>query len=82
MSFTTLKKTQVAFLEEHLRGTNRTLTSDQARALYGIKNLRARVYDLRQIGLNVQTMPTKTTTRAAYKVSRRDIFGLQGKIFQ
>lgn len=81
MAFTQLKTTQVAFLERHLRGTNRTITEEQARATYGIQNLRARIYDLRQGGLNVKTIPTKTTGRSAYRVSRRDIFGYQGRTF-
>jgi hypothetical protein len=80
MAFTTLKSTQVAFLEKYLRGTNRTLTEAQAASLFGIQNLRARVSELRDVGLNVQTVPTKTTTRSAYRVSRRDIYGSQFKL--
>jgi len=77
MAFTELKTTQVAFLERHLRGTNRTLTEEQARSIYGIQNLRARVCELRKMGLNVTTVPTKTTSRSAYRMSRRDVFGSQ-----
>lgn len=81
MAFTSIKSTQVAFLEKHLRGTNRTLTESQAKSLYGVKNLRARLSDMRQAGLNVTRVSTKTTSRSAYRISRRDVFGDQFKIF-
>lgn len=77
MAFTILTSTQNKFLEDHLRGTTRTLTAAQAESLYGIQNLSARISELRGMGLNVQTVPTKTTTRAAYRMSRRDVFGGQ-----
>lgn len=81
MSFTTLKSTQVAFLEDHLRGNGRAISSAQAAATYGIMNLRARMSDLRKLGLRVRR--TKNTEgRSAYSVSRRDVFGAQFKIFQ
>ena len=81
MAFTQLKTTQNQFLEGYLRGTTRTLTSAQAESLYGIRNLRARVSELRDLGLNVKTVPTKTTGRVAYKMSRRDVFGDQFRLF-
>ena len=80
MAFTQLTTTQNKFLETYLRGTTRTLTSAQAESLFGIQNLSARVSELRDLGLNVQTVPTKTTTRAAYRMSRRDVFGGQFKM--
>ncbi len=80
MSFTNLKTTQNKFLETYLRGTDQTLTSAQARSLFGIQNLSARVSELRDLGLNVQTIPTKTTTRAAYRMSRRTTWGSQAKV--
>ena len=80
MSFTTLKSTQVAFLEKHLRGTNRVMSSAQAEATYGIKNLRARMTDLRQAGLTVRKS-TNTEGRTAYAVSRRDVFGDQFRLY-
>lgn len=80
MAFTKLKSTQNKFLENHLRGTTRTLTAKQAESLYGIQNLSARVSELRSLGLKVQTVPTKTTARAAYRMSRRDVFGDQFKL--
>jgi hypothetical protein len=79
MSFTQIKTTQNRFLETYLRGTDQTLTSAQARSLFGIQNLSARVSELRDLGLNVQTIPTKTA-RAAYRMSRRDVFGAQFKL--
>lgn len=79
MSFTTISTSQNKFLETYLRGTNRTLTATQADSLYGIRNLRARVSELRDMGLNVTTVPTKTTGRMAYRMSRRDVFGSQAR---
>lgn len=80
MSFTTLRSTQNKFLEQYLRGTNRTLTEAQAQSLFGVRNLRARICELRDLGLRVQTVPTKTTSRSAYRISRRDVFGMQSKV--
>jgi hypothetical protein len=79
MSFTTIRSTQNKFLEQYLRGTNKTLTEAQAKSLFGIENLSARVHELRALGLNVQTVPTKTTGRSAYRISRRDVAGSQFK---
>lgn len=80
MSFTTLKTTQVAFLEKHLRGTGREMSAAQAEATYGILNLRARMSELRQDGLVVRKT-TNTEGRTAYAVSRRDVFGDQFKLY-
>lgn len=80
MAFTSLKSTQVAFLEKHLRGTNREMSAAQARATYGIQNLRARMTELRQAGLTVRK-GVNTEGRTTYAVSRRDVFGDQFKIF-
>ncbi len=74
MAFTTLTTSQNEFLESYLRGTGRTLTSRQADALYGIKNLRARMSELRQLGLVVNRVPT-TVGVSAYKISARDVAG-------
>lgn len=68
-------KGQARFLENHLRGTGRTLTEAQASARYGIKNLRARAYDLRQAGLRVQVEDGK------YSLPSRDVTGSRAKIF-
>lgn len=80
MSFTTLTTTQNEFLESHLRGTNRSLSAAQAESTYGIMNLRARMSELRTAGLRVRTS-VNTEGRTSYAVSRRDIFGLQQKVF-
>lgn len=80
MSFTTLKSTQVAFLEKHLRGTNRSMSAAQAEATYGIKNLRARMTDLRQAGLRVRKS-MNSEGRTAYAVSRRDVYGSEFKLY-
>ena len=79
MAFTQLKTTQNKFLETYLRGTNQTLTPAQASAKFGIKNLSARINELRGLGLNIQTVPTKTTGKVAYRMSRRDVTGSQAK---
>lgn len=80
MAFTTLKSTQVAFLEKHLRGTGRAMSSAQARETYGIMNLRARISELRSLGLRVRKNKN-TTGRTAYAVSRRDVLGDQYHFF-
>ena len=80
MSFTTLTTTQKTFLESHLRGTGTAMSSAQARETYGIMNLRARMTELRQAGLRVRKH-INTKGRTAYSVSRRDVFGFQGKNF-
>lgn len=81
MSFTRLTTTQKVFLENYLRGTGRSITEAQARSTYGIKNLRARLTEFRQAGLRVVRVPTQTTGRSAWRVSRRDQEGLQGRRF-
>jgi len=80
MAFTHLTVSQVEFLEDYLRGTGRTLTEAQARATYGIGNLRARISDLRAVGLRIRREKT-LEGRAKYAVSARDITGSRAKIF-
>ncbi len=80
MSFTKLSTTQVVFLENHLRGTGRAISSAQARATYGIKNLRARMTEFRQAGLRVRKS-LNTEGRTQYSVSRRDVVGGQERRF-
>ena len=81
MAFTNLRSTQVEFLETYLRGTGRELSAAQAEATFGIQNLRARMTELRQVGLRVRKT-TNTKGRTAYAVSRRDVFGDQFKLFR
>jgi hypothetical protein len=80
MSFTQLSTTQLEFLENHLRGTDRSISSAQAESTYGIKNLRARMSEMRQVGLRVRKHKN-TEGRTAYSVSRRDTAGGQFKMF-
>lgn len=70
MSFTVLSTTQKDFLVSYLRGTGRELTSRQAESLYGIRNLRARMTELRQEGYKVRTAKNTVGT-TNYAVSRR-----------
>jgi hypothetical protein len=80
MAFTKLSTTQNQFLESYLRGTGRTLSARQADSLYGIKNIRARMTELRQAGLRVsRTMNTEG--RSAYSVSSRDVAGSRANVF-
>lgn len=78
MSFTTLSKPQNQFLEQYLRGTDRELSAAQARATFGIENLRARMSELRDLGLRVRTS-VNSEGRTAYKISRRDVLGSQAR---
>jgi hypothetical protein len=80
MSFTTIKSNQTAFLETYLRGTGKTITSADAKARFGIKNLSARMSELRDAGLVVR-VDTATTGKARYAVSARDMFGSRAKVF-
>lgn len=80
MAFTQLKQTQKQFLETHLRGTGRQLSSAQARETYGIMNLRARISEMRSGGLRV-TRQKNTSGLTAYSISRRDLAGSQGKVY-
>ena len=74
MSFAKLNTTQVEFLERYLRGTGRTLSSFEAREIYGIKNLRARMTDLRHSGLRVRRQVNEHGY-SDYAVSARDVNG-------
>jgi hypothetical protein len=67
-------KGQNRFLEMHLRGTGRTLTEAQASARYGIKNLTARVLDLRKLGLKVKV------DNGHYSMVCRDVNGSRAKV--
>jgi len=80
MSFTKLKTSQKEFLESYLRGTERSLTSAQADSLFGIKNLRARISEMRQKGLVVRKDFTQEG-RTKYMVSARDLSGSRSRVF-
>lgn len=82
MSFTKLvNQTQVQFLEQHLRGTGREMSSAQAEATFSILNLRARMTDLRQAGLRVRKSKN-TEGRTTYSVSRRDVNGYEYNLYR
>lgn len=70
MAFAQLATSQKEFLVKYLRGTGNELSSAQAKALYGIQNLRARISEMRQDGLKVRTR-TNSTGNTTYAVSRR-----------
>ena len=80
MSFTTIKTDQKTFLETYLRGTGKTLTAADANARFGIKNLPARMSELRAAGLNVKT-DIATTGKTRYAVTARDVAGSRAKMF-
>lgn len=73
-------KNQKAFLETYLRGTGRTLSKAQAVSNYGIAQLPARIFEMKQAGLVVKTV-TNTTGNTAYKIVARDVTGSRSKIF-
>jgi hypothetical protein len=70
MAFVNSSKTQTELLVSYLRGTGRGISAPQARSLFGVKNLRARMSDLRQSGYKVRTA-TNTEGNTTYFVSRR-----------
>jgi hypothetical protein len=73
-------KNQKAFLENYLRGTGKTLSAVQAKANYGIAQLPARIYEMKQAGMVVKTV-TNTAGNTAYKIVARDVTGSRSKIF-
>ena len=80
MSFTTIKSNQKTFLETYLRGTGKTLTAADANARFGIKNLSARMSELKAAGLNVKT-DVATTGKTRYAMTARDVTGSRAKVF-
>lgn len=80
MAFTTIKTTQKQFLENYLRGTGESLSGRQADALYGIKNIRARMTEFRHAGLRVRKYKN-ADGRSQYQVSARDVNGDRSQKF-
>ena len=78
MAFTQLTTSQTKFLESHLRGTGREISAAQAKATFGVQNLRARMSELRSLGLRVRTA-RNSAGKTTYAISRRDVTGSQGK---
>jgi hypothetical protein len=73
MAFVKTSKTQVETLVSFLRGKSRGISAPQAQALFGVKNLRARMSDLREMGYRVRKS-LNTEGRTVYFVSRRMIW--------
>ena len=73
MAFVNSSKTQNEQLVSYLRGTSRALSAPQARALFGVKNLRARMSELREAGYRVRTAKN-TQGNTTYSVARRMIW--------
>ena len=74
---TKIQVPQKQFLYNLLRGTGNTITTKQAKKL-GIKQLSARMSELRGLGLKVNTSIIANET--VYSISARDIFGSRGKL--
>ena len=72
--------TQKQLIEKLLRGTNKRLTAKQAAAEYGIKNLRARISEMKAAGLAIQRK--LEGKRAVDGISRRDIHGGQFRMYK
>ena len=72
MAFVNSSKTQTELLVSYLRGTGRGISAPQAKSLFGIKNLRARISELRQSGYKVRK-DMNTQGNTTYIVSRRMI---------
>ena len=79
MAFTKLKTTQNQFLVNYLRGTGVELTAAQAEATFSIKNLRARVAELRQAGFRVNSR-VNYRGAASYSISSRLQNGSRAKV--
>lgn len=79
MAFTKLKTTQNQFLVKYLRGTGVELTAAQANATFSIKNLRARVSELRAAGFRVSSRMNYKGA-AAYSISARLQNGSRAKV--
>ncbi|VVC06113.1 Helix-turn-helix domain protein [uncultured archaeon] len=65
---------QNVLLHDYLRGHRNSLTVEEARDRFGIQNLRARMSELRDMGLIVHTEKTKTGANR-YSISSRDAWG-------
>jgi hypothetical protein len=54
-TITTTDVSQAQKIVNYLRGTGRELTSAQAQAMWNVRSLRARMSELRKLGLRVNT---------------------------
>lgn len=60
MALTKITTTQTKFLETFLKAKpGRRLSADQAKAMFGVKNLRARMSEIRKAGNTVKTDTNK-----------------------
>lgn len=59
MTVNTEATTQVEKVARYLKA-GRTLTAREARARFSIQNLRARIFELREAGMNIGTIPYTT----------------------
>ena len=60
---TSTKRPQTQKIFEYLNGdSSRTLTARQAETRFGVKNLRARINDLRDMGVDIVTEMRETRT--------------------
>ena len=66
--------TQTEKVAKYLRGTGRELTAAQALAMWDVRNLPARMSELRKAGLKVRTR-TNYRGATAYSISSRDVNG-------
>lgn len=73
MAFVKSDKSQNELLVKYLRGTGRTISESQAKSLFGIKNLSARMSELRQAGYRV-SLTENTEGKTAYRIARRMIW--------
>jgi hypothetical protein len=82
MAFANISKnsTQNSFLHDFLRGTSRSLTAREANSLFGIKNLYARLSELKQAGLRVRKNLKTLDGRNKYCISRDDIYGSKASL--
>lgn len=67
-------KSQKSIIETYLRGKKRSLSSKEAEEKFGIKNLRARISEMRKDGLVVVTSPNAQNTNL-YAIKQRDVNG-------
>lgn len=68
MALTKINTTQTKFLETYLKAKpGRKLSADQAKAMFGIMNLRARCSELRKAGMSVKT-ETNRAGKTTYSI--------------
>lgn len=50
------------------KGTRKSLSATQARTMFGVRNLRARVSELRDLGVRIETVTSRSATGNAYRL--------------